>query len=103
MGAPRGNRNAWKHGRSSRESRALRAHARSLIREINTILGKAPRRPSRRRPRGSSPVHGGLRAACCRPKVTAQRAVTEGAIAGSVGHITGPSVSSPPIRRDSEP
>jgi hypothetical protein len=65
---------------------------RALIREINTFLGMEPRR---RRPRGASPAGpcgGG-----------ASRCGGEGAIAGAVGHSNGPSISSPPIRRDSEP
>jgi hypothetical protein len=50
MGAPKGNRNAWKHGRRSREKYEALARARALIREINVVLGKSRRdkRPKRK-------------------------------------------------------
>ena len=54
MGAPRGNQNRWKHGRRSRESRALLAESRALIREIKMILGKSRRPLPNSRRRGSS-------------------------------------------------
>jgi hypothetical protein len=59
-GAPKGNRNAWKHGRDSAESLELRVYARKLIREINMILDKPSRRSRPKLQRPSLPANCGL-------------------------------------------
>jgi hypothetical protein len=39
-GAPKGNRNAWKHGRYSGEAIATRAEVRDLIRQTKEMLSR---------------------------------------------------------------
>ena len=38
VSAPKGNRNAWKHGRYSREATAERRQTRELIRSVRELL-----------------------------------------------------------------
>ncbi|MGA3118644.1 MAG: hypothetical protein ABSF90_30000 [Syntrophobacteraceae bacterium] len=41
-GAPKGNKNAWKHGRYSAEAIATRVIIRNLIRQSKILIGSQP-------------------------------------------------------------